>query len=399
MPINKVDLMKPTYLASLIGLAFISCSQSEPLQPTKPLNKPKEYTHVIKMATESFSAVHNYSRFSSSIESVQPWLTCEILNDDYSVSRSYDNLPDTLLYVVNFSNDNGAVLISDNEIFRGVLAVMDNNFDPHQEIESPEFNFFLKSYCESLKTNRIHSTTNFSEVKQYLPTNIATSEATENWETIFVYPNKLYCKWGQDAPYNKYCLTPDGKQAVAGCLPVAVAQALTYFKYPSKINDYTIHWEHLGFEFPSTYNHAESSARLISEIGKYVQARYGEHSTGTDANKILTFFSNHGFYITKSNGFHDLMAIQNISDYGPFLVAGRCVEGGHGWVIDGAHVQRKQIDDKQTLRFLFHCNWGWNGKYNGYFLSTAFDPYRDGINPGSDRHFKDLIMYHFIVKQ
>ena len=75
MPINKVDLMKPTYLASLIGLAFISCSQSEPLQPTKPLNKPKEYTHVIKMATESFSAVHNYSRFSSSIESVQPWLT------------------------------------------------------------------------------------------------------------------------------------------------------------------------------------------------------------------------------------------------------------------------------------------------------------------------------------
>lgn len=33
MPINKVDLMKPTYLASLIGLALISCSQGEPVHP------------------------------------------------------------------------------------------------------------------------------------------------------------------------------------------------------------------------------------------------------------------------------------------------------------------------------------------------------------------------------
>lgn len=47
----------------------------------------------------------------------------------------------------------------------------------------------------------------------------------------------------------------------------------------------------------------------------------------------------------------------------------------HEWVIDGALAQRKTIDGSSRLRFLYHCNWGWNGSCNGYFLGTAFNPY------------------------
>ena len=49
--------------------------------------------------------------------------------------------------------------------------------------------------------------------------------------------------------------------------------------------------------------------------------------------------------------------------------------GAHEWVIDGALAQRKVIDGKEQICFLYHCNWGWNGNSNGYFLSGAFNPY------------------------
>lgn len=48
------------------------------------------------------------------------------------------------------------------------------------------------------------------------------------------------------------------------------------------------------------------------------------------------------------------------------------------WVIDGFIHERKNGQEA----VYFHCNWGWYGDKNGYFLSNAFDvrqaaPYND----------------------
>ena len=44
-------------------------------------------------------------------------------------------------------------------------------------------------------------------------------------------------------------------------------------------------------------------------------------------------------------------------------------KGGHAWTFDGLIASKK---DGQ-IKYLIHCNWGWNGCKNGYYLSKVFD--------------------------
>ena len=44
-------------------------------------------------------------------------------------------------------------------------------------------------------------------------------------------------------------------------------------------------------------------------------------------------------------------------------------KGGHAWIYDGAIIASK---DGKSNTFV-HCNWGWGGYKNGYYLSNAFD--------------------------
>ena len=44
-------------------------------------------------------------------------------------------------------------------------------------------------------------------------------------------------------------------------------------------------------------------------------------------------------------------------------------QGGHAWDYDGMLTASK---DNKTSTFI-HCNWGWNGRNNGYYISKAFN--------------------------
>ncbi len=54
-----------------------------------------------------------------------------------------------------------------------------------------------------------------------------------------------------------------------------------------------------------------------------------------------------------------------------------CSPGGHAWVFDGYY--------KKNGSYFFHCNWGWDGNGDGYYLSGVFDTReRVGIEEGVD---------------
>ena len=55
-------------------------------------------------------------------------------------------------------------------------------------------------------------------------------------------------------------------------------------------------------------------------------------------------------------------------------------EEGHAWVVDGVAIKgfpQMVLDDHphvyMTYQNLIHCNWGWSGNCNGYFIIGAFD--------------------------
>ena len=60
-------------------------------------------------------------------------------------------------------------------------------------------------------------------------------------------------------------------------------------------------------------------------------------------------------------------------------------------------VLEKEIDGSSQIRFLYHCNWGWDGDYDGYFLSNAFYPLGDN-SPDMYKFNYNVKATYFITK-
>ena len=59
-----------------------------------------------------------------------------------------------------------------------------------------------------------------------------------------------------------------------------------------------------------------------------------------------------------------------------FISATSKVINGHAWVIDGyiKRFYKQNPDSALKSQTLVHCNWGWGGLCNGYFISGVFKP-------------------------
>ena len=59
----------------------------------------------------------------------------------------------------------------------------------------------------------------------------------------------------------------------------------------------------------------------------------------------------------------------------PVYTRGKNSNGeGHAYIIDGYVEQKKYIGDyAMERRSLFHINWGWGGKHNGWYLADLLD--------------------------
>ncbi|MBN1447899.1 MAG: C10 family peptidase [Bacteroidetes bacterium] len=196
-------------------------------------------------------------------------------------------------------------------------------------------------------------------------------------------------KWDQGSGYNSYC--PEDPQAangrcVAGCTAVGMAQALNYFRAPvrgSGSHSYTHpKYGKLSADFESRRYRWESMttdeiARVIYHCGVAVDMDYGPHgsagSLGRAKNALLHFFGfQESITLTQRDEYPDDLwkhMLQEDLDAGrPILYTGYDTSwSGHLWVVDGYKTDG-----------YFHCNWGWGGKYDGWF-------YLDDLTPGSQQ--------------
>lgn len=402
-------------LTLLTSLIFSACTEVDITESIIPKDNEANtrYENIITMATDAFMAISSDSRAYSPTEvlDVTPWLAKDLSKSDSNASRSISTPLDTIFYVVNFTNKSGFAIVSDNEQLRGVVALVPNfNLHSYDEIENPGLKFFFDLYNNALTNNNVGKTFAVDSFAEFLDYNMLISD-TENdgWTTVTTYPTKLIQKWGQRLPYSKYCFTSDGQQAVAGCLPVALAQTLTYFKYPSTINGYYINWKNTDCSEPTSESEKETVARLIHEVGVLMKAQYGTSSTWAYVSDLNAVLKNLGYtfdftpFLNPSYS-EQIKMIHNLYEYGPAIMYGASTDSntgaflsGHEWVIDGALAQRKEIDGSSQIRFLYHCNWGWDGDYDGYFLSNAFYPLGDN-SPDMYKFNYNVKATYFITK-
>ena len=231
----------------------------------------------------------------------------------------------------------------------------------------------------------------------------------------YVAPKTSNLKWGQEFPEGKYF-----SNNLSGCGPTALAIGLAYLKYPPQIvitrngpkELYPLNWEdickhtqsysmvehELGLDCRNcTEARHESIAILCRQIATNANAT--SDTLGTSVNRynlgnaaISLLSSNHvpdNFKSISASG------IRSACNSGIALFRGGVDDSnfGHIWVVDGYKYtstlvrvyevdnnvisldgsNEELIDEYREIKFTVSCNWGWNGRYNGYFNSEVMN--------------------------
>lgn len=327
------------------------------------------------------------------VASVYAWRSSEIAPHSITRSTASEFLPDTLLYIVNFEDSCGYALVSANAFVSGVAAYVERgNLSPDQEIDNPGFRTFLEGYGKYINDSIRSISDSLRHLGDTLmfmdTTHVVGLELYSTCQIVQYVAPLLATKWDQSQPYNDLCPfdTNYGVNCVAGCVAIAVGQVAAYYEYPVSYNGHSYNWEAIKEdERVNILNHEGAScvAMLIHDIGQLVNMNYDRFESGADFDSIqycLDVFNYHYNY----NGLveNDNNTIkEDLLNHRPVIVNGyKSSSSGHAWVIDGLIVKRYRylmIPEYTRYKEYVHCNWGWNGGCDGYFIFKAFDTLYD----------------------
>lgn len=281
----------------------------------------------------------------------------------------------------------GFRVVSINSTDTLVLAFGDEPID--FDNPSPEFLYLLDTYDQQLGAGAL-SSRRLKARRKASYTNI---------------PTLMTCHWAQSDPFNR--MTPVFKgytsHTLTGCVATAMAQVLYTLRLPQTMHgiktysftpsegqtdqagnsrvtltlDYstiTLDWANL-IDSPWNRNAAradctEAQGRAVSEFmyacGVAASMNYGYSGSGAmpeaATNGINSFFDG---VRASHEGFNEDVVLSELRAGRPVIYSA----GGHCFVIDGARSDG-----------YLHCNLGWGGGSDGYYLPTDMAGYNTGQN-------------------
>lgn len=222
---------------------------------------------------------------------------------------------------------------------------------------------------------------------------------TKTVRNLRYQPNLLssYVDWHQGEPFNslypyrrKYLFFGHKKQASAGCFPLAIAKVLTHFEYP---DDYTsngvkINWQELKRDFNSELGKL-SASHLLYSVAEGCKCWYFYNGTFTFPHKAADYMEFLGFQNVKSYEYSFKRATDMIDKGNPIIISSipqhYAVWNAHCWNIDGYKVKEVKVkkdwlqgdkiihsETKVHTYEMVHCDFGWGGNHNGYYVSGVF---------------------------
>ncbi len=321
-------------------------------------------------------AMFTRSEETVKIKDVYAWRGQEIWGNRQSTCSSSDScLPDTIMYIVNFEDNKGFALVAADKRIGDVIALIDaGHLTPDENIENPGFRIYLdllQSYCSRKTREKTVTTRTRSGESGY-----------GEWEEIGRVNRFVLTGWYQTTPFNDQCPTINGQHCLAGCGAIAAAQIMAYHRMPLSHNDYYFLWDDIDptADVPSTSAGRESAATLVHKIGVQQDMNYGLNGSGTTFQCIVNSFEDMGYQYDISSTSYDIYdIIYELDNHYPILItAFDLYAGGHAWVLDGYLLYAREIygstsTDPYEYQDYLHCNWGWGGSQNGFFLSPVFN--------------------------
>ena len=198
--------------------------------------------------------------------------------------------------------------------------------------------------------------------------------------------------WGQSDPFWKYCpRSPKGTHTLTGCVATAMAEIMYYWKYPARgrgegyvmfpYNDpsgerLVANFAKTNYDWAQMLPHYSDSTATVSQedavatlmyhCGIAAKMQYGTLASGAYCENAAKGLKEHFRYASSTRyllreNFNDStwmdLIFNELNNNQPILYSGVDNNyGGHAFVLDGYDADG-----------LVYINWGWNGKYNGYY--------------------------------
>ena len=363
-------IKKLIYFAA-VALMLAACSSEEPIPPPNQVDDAvgaNPYRVSLTAALKNADALLGELGEGESTRSAERKVESV---EYYSRPGTRALGGDTLLYLVNYADDAGFALLSADKRLRPIYAISDEG---SMSFSDTTYNKGLAIFARGVEVDMENAITNSVINPGPIDTIIPFKRVVREVAPLLNY---YQSRWSQGYPYNQYCFTSNGAQAVVGCATVAVGMIMSYYEHPASYGGYTFDWDAMNIG-----QNYEDIARFLSLLGdeNNLRMNYGAKESGASPSRYYPTFSNmnyssHNQLQTFSE--EDVCELLDnsqgnmLTQTGPVLVRGNRSGGGHGWVVDGYvqyEVTSPLIGQGYVLDdVLFHCVWGWGGDCNGYF--------------------------------
>lgn len=322
---------------------------------------------------------------------------------------------ETAFYVANYQNGGFAIIAADNRN-APILAFSETNSFDTDTLKFPDglkdwFNLQKEIHSKIKKENKKQSLQAKQQWFEVIAPLAAKNKLSAKEQAMMAidYPPEYYAnqcfssptvevkpllttEWGQGLGYNLLipftCPTNSGGHAPTGCVATAMAQVMKYHRMPSKYN-----WSNMP-DFGGTTD----TAILMRDIGRAVKMDYGCDGSSAYNDEIAPSFRFDFNYKSASVSEYNWQVVVNdLKASKPVILSGGRKQGGipidlnwysdgHAWVCDGflqTYSSYKNSSTNTCVEYgmlTLHMNWGWIGRYNGYFYFDNFNPYNSTYN-------------------
>lgn len=389
----KTKLFIAVIIPLLIGCTRYDEIDSNDLSINQLKNDKRSLEEIIQIAYDAINMLGNNESRSTTRTLDLNSISC-IINTQ---SRNVNNSADTLIYVINYTDNAGFAVISANSNTEGLLAVTEQGtYESEKAKENDGFNLFMdmaKTYVATSTQSELiiySDSTGMEELTQVKV--VRDTTVVEN-----VLP-LISTKWGQ--LYHEGAFAPN---YTAGCANTAMAQIISYFEYPTQIDItypgasitiLTLNWtdmkqhsvKHSRQDCIASDETHVAIGQLLRQLGHLSNSSYHTDGSGTATSlgDVVLTLEGLGYIVTDWEYYNE-------SSIRAFLLENKPIFMGasnHGWVLDGYYCHeiirsewwKKESDrfwmlveeDAPYYNYYYHMNWGYDGDCNGYFISNVF---------------------------
>lgn len=374
--------MRKSFIALFVALsALVACNKDNAV--SIPVQKELNVSEVIPMEEalanlETFLSSYSGATKSGKTRSVDEVEVFTFGSSSVKTRSTNADLPDTLAYLVNLGDDEGfAVLSANRKLNNSIYCLTEEGNVNHED--------FAAAY-EYLSGEP--ETRSVSEIKDmedvFVPALLVRSLLVDYYDESRLVETRastpsgsptgpiMATKWHQNTPFNDLL---DG--CPAGCVAIACAQIMAHNEYPADptFNSKACSWSDMKTVAPANNRFSSGSeagkeqvAAFLKELGKdeNLKIRYDDDGSWGLADGVVRTLKNYGYKnVDKRIGFvkKDRTKVSEClaKGYPVFMNGGNSSDfSGHAWVVDGEWGN------------YFHCNWGWQGLWDGYYVKDNF---------------------------